>query len=213
MCRDPQHVISTIKCKVGSSKPWGQATAKKGIPWLGLRPQRPLPADDTPFEVGIRVQIHSQEEPPIIDQLGFGAAPGYQTFVSCQKQQVSSLCSKSAQPPSSSCTPAVSQPFSLAPNSSDFSLSQNLLNPILPQLSFLPPPWGDCSSTFMDPNLEEPSDLLGSLSPSSNPSPPYSLMGCRMACEARYVARKCGCRMMHMPGKELGSSLGVKEHE
>ncbi|XP_013007637.1 acid-sensing ion channel 3 isoform X2 [Cavia porcellus] len=112
------------------------------------------PMDDTPFEVGIRVQIHSQEEPPIIDQLGFGAAPGYQTFVSCQKQQ----------------------------------------------LSFLPPPWGDCSSTFMDPNLEEPSDLLGSLSPSSNPSPPYSLMGCRMACEARYVARKCGCRMMHMPG-------------
>lgn len=39
--------------------------------------------------MGIRVQIHSQEEPPTIDQLGFGAAPGYQTFVSCQQQQVS----------------------------------------------------------------------------------------------------------------------------
>ncbi|XP_033620349.1 acid-sensing ion channel 3 isoform X2 [Fukomys damarensis] len=112
------------------------------------------PMDDTPFEVGIRVQIHSQEEPPVIDQLGFGAAPGYQTFVSCQKQQ----------------------------------------------LSFLPPPWGDCSSASMDPDYEEPSDPLGPLSPGSNPSPPYSLMGCRMACEARYVARKCGCRMMHMPG-------------
>ena len=37
------------------------------------------------------MQIHSQEEPPLIDQLGFGVAPGYQTFVSCQKQQVSSL--------------------------------------------------------------------------------------------------------------------------
>ena len=59
---------------------------------MGLRPQGPpFPAEETPFEVGIRVQIHSQEEPPLIDQLGFGAAPGYQTFVSCQKQQASSL--------------------------------------------------------------------------------------------------------------------------
>lgn len=59
---------------------------------LGLRPQgSPPPAEETLFEVGIRVQIHSQEEPPIIDQLGFGVAPGYQTFVSCQQQQVSSL--------------------------------------------------------------------------------------------------------------------------
>nr|XP_025147602.1 acid-sensing ion channel 3 isoform X2 [Bubalus bubalis] len=47
--------------------------------------------EETPFEVGVRVQIHTQEEPPLIDQLGFGAAPGYQTFVSCQKQQASSL--------------------------------------------------------------------------------------------------------------------------
>lgn len=38
--------------------------------------------------MGIRVQIHNQEEPPAIDQLGFGAAPGHQTFVSCQQQQV-----------------------------------------------------------------------------------------------------------------------------
>ncbi|XP_058389189.1 acid-sensing ion channel 3 isoform X1 [Diceros bicornis minor] len=111
--------------------------------------------EETPFEVGIRVQIHSQEEPPIIDQLGFGAAPGYQTFVSCQQQQ----------------------------------------------LSFLPPPWGDCSSVSLDPDFEpEPSGPLDPPSPSPGPSPPYSLMGCRLACETRYVARKCGCRMMHMPG-------------
>lgn len=59
---------------------------------LGLRTQGPpLSAEETPFEVGVRVQIHTQEEPPLIDQLGFGAAPGYQTFVSCQKQQASSL--------------------------------------------------------------------------------------------------------------------------
>uniref|UniRef100_UPI004038EEBC acid-sensing ion channel 3 isoform X1 n=1 Tax=Callospermophilus lateralis TaxID=76772 RepID=UPI004038EEBC len=110
--------------------------------------------EETPFEAGIRVQIHSQEEPPIIDQLGFGAAPGYQTFVSCQKQQ----------------------------------------------LSFLPPPWGDCSSVSLDPDFEpELSDSL-SPSPSPSPNPPYSLMGCRLVCETRYVARKCGCRMMHMPG-------------
>ncbi|PNJ08937.1 ASIC3 isoform 1, partial [Pongo abelii] len=109
--------------------------------------------EETLFEVGIRVQIHSQEEPPIIDQLGLGVSPGYQTFVSCQQQQ----------------------------------------------LSFLPPPWGDCSSASLNPNYEpEPSDPLGSPSPS--PSPPYTLMGCRLACETRYVARKCGCRMVYMPG-------------
>ncbi|XP_037371358.1 acid-sensing ion channel 3 isoform X2 [Talpa occidentalis] len=111
--------------------------------------------EETPFEAGIRVQIHSQEEPPSIDQLGFGVAPGYQTFVSCQQQQ----------------------------------------------LSFLPPPWGDCSSVSLDPDFEqEPSGPLGAPSPTPGPSPPYTLMGCRLACESRYVARKCGCRMMHMPG-------------
>ncbi|XP_063141724.1 acid-sensing ion channel 3 isoform X2 [Rattus norvegicus] len=110
--------------------------------------------EETPFEVGIRVQIHSQDEPPAIDQLGFGAAPGHQTFVSCQQQQ----------------------------------------------LSFLPPPWGDCNTASLDPDDfdPEPSDPLGS--PRPRPSPPYSLIGCRLACESRYVARKCGCRMMHMPG-------------
>lgn len=47
-------------------------------------------ADETSFEAGIRVQIHSQEEPPYIHQLGFGVSPGFQTFVSCQEQRVSS---------------------------------------------------------------------------------------------------------------------------
>ncbi|XP_075406360.1 acid-sensing ion channel 3 [Tenrec ecaudatus] len=112
--------------------------------------------EETPFEVGVRVQIHSQEEPPLIDQLGFGAAPGYQTFVSCQQQQ----------------------------------------------LNFLPPPWGDCSSVPLDPpDLElEPAGPLGSPHPRPGPRSPYSLMGCRLVCESRYVTRKCGCRMMHMPG-------------
>lgn len=71
----------------------GERGLQQGGPWdLGLRTQGPsLPAEETPFEVGVRVQIHTQEELPLIDQLGFGAAPGYQTFVSCQKQQASSL--------------------------------------------------------------------------------------------------------------------------
>ncbi|CAM9273087.1 unnamed protein product [Lampetra planeri] len=41
-----------------------------------------------PTKQGIKVQIHSQDEPPFIDQLGFGVAPGFQTFVSCQQQLV-----------------------------------------------------------------------------------------------------------------------------
>lgn len=49
-------------------------------------------ADETSFEAGIRVQIHSQEEPPYIHQLGFGVSPGFQTFVSCQEQRVSTSC-------------------------------------------------------------------------------------------------------------------------
>ncbi|XP_048109719.1 acid-sensing ion channel 1C isoform X2 [Alosa alosa] len=42
--------------------------------------------DETSYEAGIKVQIHSQDEPPFIDQLGFGVPPGFQTFVSCQQQ-------------------------------------------------------------------------------------------------------------------------------
>ncbi|XP_034769989.2 acid-sensing ion channel 1 isoform X3 [Acipenser ruthenus] len=44
--------------------------------------------DETSFEAGIKVQIHTQDEPPFIDQLGFGVAPGFQTFVSCQEQRL-----------------------------------------------------------------------------------------------------------------------------
>uniref|UniRef100_H0XKA0 Acid sensing ion channel subunit 3 n=1 Tax=Otolemur garnettii TaxID=30611 RepID=H0XKA0_OTOGA len=120
------------------------------------------------FEVGIRVQIHSQEEPPLIDQLGFGVAPGYQTFVSCQQQQ----------------------------------------------LRFLPPPWGDCSSVSLDPDFEpEPSDPLGHPSTSIRPSPPYTLTGCRLVCETRYVARKCGCRMMHMPASGGAPVCSPQQHK
>ncbi|XP_077159644.1 acid-sensing ion channel 3 isoform X4 [Paroedura picta] len=44
--------------------------------------------EETSYEAGMKVQIHTQEEPPSIDQLGFGVAPGFQTFVSCQQQRL-----------------------------------------------------------------------------------------------------------------------------
>ncbi|XP_026862239.2 acid-sensing ion channel 1A isoform X1 [Electrophorus electricus] len=44
--------------------------------------------DKTSYEAGIKVQVHTQDEPPFIDQLGFGVAPGFQTFVSCQEQRL-----------------------------------------------------------------------------------------------------------------------------
>uniref|UniRef100_A0A8D0B135 Uncharacterized protein n=1 Tax=Salvator merianae TaxID=96440 RepID=A0A8D0B135_SALMN len=44
--------------------------------------------DETSYEAGVKVQLHSQNEPPAIDQLGFGVAPGFQTFVSCQQQRL-----------------------------------------------------------------------------------------------------------------------------
>ncbi|XP_065114669.1 acid-sensing ion channel 1C isoform X3 [Paramisgurnus dabryanus] len=94
--------------------------------------------DETSYEAGIKVQIHSQDEPPFIDQLGFGVAPGFQTFVSCQQQL----------------------------------------------LQYLPPPWGDCRSSAMD------SEYFST----------YSITGCRIDCETRYLLENCNCRMVHMPG-------------
>ncbi|XP_078063943.1 acid-sensing ion channel 4-like, partial [Mustelus asterias] len=47
--------------------------------------------DETSFEAGIRVQIHNQNEPPYIHELGFGVPPGFQTFVACQEQRLTYL--------------------------------------------------------------------------------------------------------------------------
>nr|XP_049601087.1 acid-sensing ion channel 2 isoform X2 [Syngnathus scovelli] len=47
--------------------------------------------EDTAFEAGVRVQIHSQAEPPFVHELGFGVAPGFQTFVATQEQRLSFL--------------------------------------------------------------------------------------------------------------------------
>ncbi|XP_048101282.1 acid-sensing ion channel 2 isoform X3 [Alosa alosa] len=47
--------------------------------------------EETAFEAGIRVQIHSQAEPPFVHELGFGVAPGFQTFVATQEQRLTYL--------------------------------------------------------------------------------------------------------------------------
>nr|XP_055047965.1 acid-sensing ion channel 2 isoform X3 [Misgurnus anguillicaudatus] len=47
--------------------------------------------EETAFEAGIRVQIHSQSEPPFVHELGFGVAPGFQTFVATQEQRLTYL--------------------------------------------------------------------------------------------------------------------------
>lgn len=51
--------------------------------------------EETAFEAGVRVQIHSQAEPPFVHELGFGVAPGFQTFVATQEQRVSDESSSS----------------------------------------------------------------------------------------------------------------------
>lgn len=48
-----------------------------------------LLSEETTFEAGVKVQIHSQSEPPFVQELGFGVAPGFQTFVATQEQRVS----------------------------------------------------------------------------------------------------------------------------
>lgn len=53
------------------------------------------------------------------------------------------------------------------------------------QLTYLPPPWGDCRDRPMD------SDFFSS----------YSITACRIDCETRYLVENCNCRMVHMPGK------------
>ena len=39
-------------------------------------------SDEISYEAGLKVQIHSQDEPPFIHELGFGISPGRQTLVS-----------------------------------------------------------------------------------------------------------------------------------
>ncbi|XP_028931765.1 acid-sensing ion channel 2 isoform X2 [Ornithorhynchus anatinus] len=57
--------------------------------------------EETTFEAGVKVQIHSQSEPPFVQELGFGVAPGFQTFVATQEQRLTYL-----PPPWGECRPS-----------------------------------------------------------------------------------------------------------
>uniref|UniRef100_H3AEQ1 Acid sensing ion channel subunit 2 n=1 Tax=Latimeria chalumnae TaxID=7897 RepID=H3AEQ1_LATCH len=48
-------------------------------------------SEETAFEAGVKVQIHSQTDPPFVHELGFGVAPGFQTFVAAQEQRLTYL--------------------------------------------------------------------------------------------------------------------------
>ncbi|KAG9355832.1 hypothetical protein JZ751_000674, partial [Albula glossodonta] len=85
--------------------------------------------DETSYEAGVRVQIHSQAEPAFVQELGFGVAPGFQTFVSTQEQRVAYCL-------------VTEGLLHAAPRASSLSLSSSL--------QYLPPPWGDCKSTPID---------------------------------------------------------------
>lgn len=62
--------------------------------------------------------------------------------------------------------------------------------PLLPllQLTYLPPPWGECRSSEMGLDF----------------FPVYSITACRIDCETRYIVENCNCKMVHMPGQCAG---------
>ena len=55
----------------------------------------------------------------------------------------------------------------------------------LPQLTYLPPPWGECESRALESGFFQV----------------YSVTACRIDCETRYIVENCNCRMVHMPGE------------
>lgn len=72
-----------------------------------------------------------------------------------------------------------------------FCLSSFLSFHVYLQLTYLPPPWGDCRAEPID------SDFFTT----------YSITGCRIDCETRYLVENCNCRMVHMPGEDFYLSL------
>ena len=47
--------------------------------------------DETATEMGFKIQIHEQNEPPLITELGFAISPGSQTLVTTKEQQIKFL--------------------------------------------------------------------------------------------------------------------------
>lgn len=70
-------------------------------------------------------------------------------------------------------------------------------HPLLPvlQLTYLPPPWGECRSSEMGLDF----------------FPVYSITACRIDCETRYIVENCNCRMVHMPGQWQGRATAGRQ--
>lgn len=97
--------------------------------------------DEVSTEMGFKIQIHDQGEPPLITELGLGISPGFQTLVTAKEQKI----------------------------------------------KFLSEPYGKCIETGIPiPQFEKE-------------FPSYSVSGCRIACETRFVSAYCKCKMAHMP--------------
>ncbi|KAG7234770.1 hypothetical protein INR49_003984, partial [Caranx melampygus] len=182
---------------------------------------------DTAFEAGVRVQIHSQAEPPFVHELGFGVAPGFQTFVATQEQRPKPLDSSASQlsvaaeaqshlavwqegeeeihpetvwPPGAgwrvidTVEHAACVVEQMGPHAAPPGVPPRL--PSIPrlllqsselqeqELTYLPPPWGECESKALESGFFQV----------------YSVTACRIDCETRYIVENCNCRMVHMPG-------------
>lgn len=87
-------------------------------------------------------------------------------------------------PPSPS-PPVQSNPCSFCPAP---SLTPPPSSSSPPQLTYLPPPWGECEAK-----------ALGFFHV-------YSVTACRIDCETRYIVENCNCRMVHMPGREAAAA-------
>ncbi|XP_066301129.1 acid-sensing ion channel 1C-like isoform X7 [Branchiostoma lanceolatum] len=80
-----QPVLKTLKGGIGNGVEF----------FLDVQQDDYMPAwgesDEVTFEVGFKIQLHTQEEPPFIHELGFGVGPGMQYYVSTQEQRITYL--------------------------------------------------------------------------------------------------------------------------
>ncbi|TKC43312.1 hypothetical protein EI555_019400 [Monodon monoceros] len=174
--------------------------------------------EETTFEAGVKVQIHSQSEPPFIQELGFGVAPGFQTFVATQEQRIYPVLTKKpfyyqsaaiGNEKGSDCATWTFQPTNhtlrqFAENSlpAPTALAQEIVS------------GRRCDDNEpVETNMEDPLLLLDWLTYLPPPwgecrssemgldfFPVYSITACRIDCETRYIVENCNCRMVHMPG-------------
>ncbi|MGH0172861.1 UNVERIFIED_CONTAM: hypothetical protein FKN15_071418 [Acipenser sinensis] len=169
--------------------------------------------DETSYEAGVKVQIHSQDEPPFIDQLGFGVAPGFQTFVSCQQQRLMYL-----PPPWGDCksTPIESEFFST------YSITAcridcetryliencNCRMVHMPGNAIVctPEQYKECADPALGKNILSSlvcCPKLEWLDRKYTEHKNDSITACRIDCETRYLIENCNCRMVHMPGNAI----------